>query len=61
MLEAADGLSHAEIARACDDAAKDCILSERGQVKSQSLVTMLQDRRRIERASSTAVKPDAST
>ena len=58
--EAADGLSHAEIARACDDAAKDCILHERGHVKSQSLVAMLQDRRRIERASGTAVNQEAS-
>ena len=57
---AADGLSHAEIARACDDAAKDCILNERGEVKSQMLVAMLQDRRRIERTSSTVVCQDAS-
>lgn len=61
VREAAHGLSHAEIVRACDDAAKDCILHERGQVKSQSLVAMLQERRRIERASSTAISQDAST
>lgn len=45
--EAASGLSHAEIARACDDAAKECILQEQKQVKSQALVAMLQDRRRV--------------
>lgn len=44
--DAAAGLSHAEIARACDDAAKDCILHERGQVKSTTLVAMLHERRR---------------
>ncbi len=59
--EAAEGLSHAEIARACDDAAKDCILNERDQVKSQSLIAMLQDRRRIERTSNAAISQDAST
>ncbi|WP_425613834.1 AAA family ATPase [Anatilimnocola sp. NA78] len=50
IREAADGLSHAEIARACDDAAKHCILQERNEVKSGELIAMLHDRRRIERA-----------
>lgn len=59
--EAAMGLSHAEIARACDDAAKDSILNERDQVKSQSLIAMLQDRRRIDRTSSVAISQGAST
>lgn len=58
--EATDGLSHAEIARACDDAAKDCILHDRDHVQSHSLVVMLQDRRRIERANSAAIGQDAS-
>ncbi|MBL8870971.1 MAG: ATP-binding protein [Planctomycetaceae bacterium] len=56
--KAASGLSHAEIARACDDAAKYCILSECRQVDSSSLVSRLEDRRRIERAISAAENLD---
>ena len=48
--DAAAGLSHAEIARACDDAAKDCILNERGKVTTAMLVGTLQDRRKIDRS-----------
>ena len=33
VRDAAAGLSHAEIARACDDAAKDCILSDREKIE----------------------------
>ena len=60
--EAAAGLSHAEIARACDDAAKDCILHERGQVKSTTLVAMLHERCRNDRTGSVAANgQNAST
>ena len=58
--EAAFGLSHAEIARACDDAAKDCILNERGKVTTAMLVETLQDRRRIDRSILVADGQDAS-
>lgn len=40
------GLSHAEIARACDDAAKDCILGGTKQVNTTDLVSALKERRR---------------
>jgi SpoVK/Ycf46/Vps4 family AAA+-type ATPase len=43
---AAAGLSHSDIARACDDAAKDCILHEKTRVASAALVAVLKDRRR---------------
>jgi SpoVK/Ycf46/Vps4 family AAA+-type ATPase len=46
IREAAAGLSHAEIARACDDAAKDCILRDRSRVNSAALVTVLKRRHR---------------
>jgi SpoVK/Ycf46/Vps4 family AAA+-type ATPase len=46
IAEAATGLSHAEIARACDDAAKDCILQDKTRVSSPALVAVLQNRRR---------------
>ena len=50
IRETAAGLSHAEIARACDDAAKDCILHERGKVTTSMLVATLHDRRKIDRS-----------
>ena len=59
--EAAVGLSHAEIARACDDAAKDCILNERGKVTTAMLVGTLHDRRRIDRTTMVANGQDEST
>jgi len=47
--EAANGLSHAEISRACDDAAKDCILSNAQRVNTAMLVSVLTERRRPEK------------
>lgn len=44
--EAAAGLSHAEIARACDDAAKDCILTDQETIDAKLLVAALNERRR---------------
>lgn len=46
IRSAAAGLSHAEIARACDDAAKDCILRGVRQVTTVMLVRVLQGRPR---------------
>jgi AAA+ superfamily predicted ATPase len=46
VREAAVGLSHAEIARACDDALKDCILASRSSVNSDELVMALTERHR---------------
>lgn len=43
---AATGLSHAEIARACDDAAKDCILNEKKSISTAALEACLEDRHR---------------
>ena len=41
IRQAAKGLSHAEIACACNDAAKDCILDNRNQVATAGLVAAL--------------------
>lgn len=46
IREAADGLSHAEIARACNDAAKECILRDKSRVSTSGLVRLLAERRR---------------
>jgi SpoVK/Ycf46/Vps4 family AAA+-type ATPase len=46
IREAASGLSHAEIARACDDAAKECILSDRERIDTKTLVAALKERHR---------------
>jgi SpoVK/Ycf46/Vps4 family AAA+-type ATPase len=47
IRDAATGLSHAEIARACDDAAKDCILSDREKIDTRMLVITLTERRQL--------------
>jgi SpoVK/Ycf46/Vps4 family AAA+-type ATPase len=41
----AEGLSHAEIVQACDDAIKEAILSDRSKVTQKALVHMLKDRK----------------
>jgi SpoVK/Ycf46/Vps4 family AAA+-type ATPase len=46
IAEAAEGLSHAEIAKACDDAAKNCILRNACPVETSTLVSVLRRRRR---------------
>jgi SpoVK/Ycf46/Vps4 family AAA+-type ATPase len=46
IREAAAGLSHAEIARACDDAAKDHILHGKQRIGTAALVRVLSERRR---------------
>jgi AAA+ superfamily predicted ATPase len=47
IREAAVGLSHAEIARACDDAAKDHILHGKQHIGTAALVRVLSERRRL--------------
>jgi len=44
---AAKGLSYAEIARACDDAARSAVLDEKDQVDADALVQALRERRCI--------------
>lgn len=46
IADAAEGLSHAEIAKACDDAAKNCILRNACPVDTSALVSALRGRRR---------------
>ncbi len=46
LQDAAQGLSHAEIARACDDAAKSCILDDHSEVSAQRLAELFQERQR---------------
>jgi SpoVK/Ycf46/Vps4 family AAA+-type ATPase len=45
IRDAASGLSHADIARACDDAAKDYILRGRKHIRTAELVKILKRRR----------------
>lgn len=42
----ADGLSHAEIARACDNAAKQCVIEDADRVTSAQLVAFLNERQK---------------
>ena len=49
--EAANRLSHAEVARACDDTAKDCILNGTKQIKTATIVSALSERQRPEKIS----------
>jgi SpoVK/Ycf46/Vps4 family AAA+-type ATPase len=39
-----DGLSYAEIARACDDAAREVVLSDERQIRTELLIGALKDR-----------------
>lgn len=45
VVHAATGLSHADIARACEDAAKDAILAHRARIETRELVLALAERR----------------
>ncbi|MCH7995168.1 MAG: ATP-binding protein, partial [Planctomycetes bacterium] len=45
IRKAAAGLSHADIARGCNDAAKDCILQDRDLITTDMLVSVLKERR----------------
>jgi AAA+ superfamily predicted ATPase len=56
IRQAAVGLSHAEIARACDDAVKDCILGDTPNISAATLLAVLKERRRVESIRSTNVQ-----
>lgn len=45
VIQAAEGLSHGELTRACEHAAKDAILAHRKRVSTQDLVGALNERR----------------
>jgi len=45
VLDAAEGLSHAELGKACEHAAKNAILARRMQVKTAEVVEALKERR----------------
>lgn len=45
VFEAARGISHAEITRACQDAAKDAILENKKSITTKTLVAALRQRR----------------
>jgi hypothetical protein len=47
VLSAAEGLSHAELSRACDDAARKAILSDCTEIGTEDLVSAIRDRRGI--------------
>lgn len=47
VLEAAEGLSHADLTRACEDAAKESILSGTTEIPSERLIAALNERRAI--------------
>ena len=49
IFEAAHSLSHAEITRACQDAAKDAILESKKSITTKTLVASLKQRRIMER------------
>lgn len=57
VTRGARGLSHAEITRACDDAAKESVLSNETAVTSERLEAALRLRRRMHPAAQTRRKP----
>jgi SpoVK/Ycf46/Vps4 family AAA+-type ATPase len=54
------GLSHAEIAKACDDAAKECILSETRSIDTAMLEAALRNRLRFDEGGHREKFQDAS-
>ncbi|RUL81902.1 AAA family ATPase [Tautonia sociabilis] len=47
VLDAANGLSYAELARACDDAARRAVLSDSTSITTETLLSALSERRSI--------------
>jgi SpoVK/Ycf46/Vps4 family AAA+-type ATPase len=47
VLSAAEGLSYAELSRACDDAARRAILSDKSEITMEGLLAALNERRAI--------------
>jgi SpoVK/Ycf46/Vps4 family AAA+-type ATPase len=45
VLRASEGLSHAELARASEEAAKDAVLRGRNEITSESLLTAIEERK----------------
>ena len=60
LVPFAIGLSHAEIAKACDDAAKECILSETQRVDTAMLETALRNRLKFDEGNYREKLQDAS-
>ncbi len=60
LTSSALGLSHAEIAKACDDAAKECILSESGSVDTAMLESSLRNRLNFDEGNHREKLQDAS-
>ncbi len=52
VLDAAEGLSYAELSRACDDAARQAILSDKGEITTEGLLAALNERRAINKLTS---------
>lgn len=59
IVVAARGLSHAEIARACDDAAREAVLAGEERVESERLEGALRSRRNMRRAAVRRTKTSA--
>jgi SpoVK/Ycf46/Vps4 family AAA+-type ATPase len=59
VTAAARGLSHAEVARACDDAARDAVLAGERRIENNALETALRGRRSMRRAVSRREKKPA--
>ena len=49
VLNASEGLSYAELARACDDAARRVVLDDRAEVDMQTLVATILERQRFQK------------
>ena len=47
VAEATKGLSYAEIARACDDAARRAVLGDHPEITNENLLVALEERRAI--------------
>jgi hypothetical protein len=48
VVGGAKGLSHSDVARACENAAKDAILAHKLKIETDALVRALSDRRAVQ-------------
>jgi AAA+ superfamily predicted ATPase len=46
ILETADGMTHSDVVKACEDAAKEAVLEDRRQIQTTDLRKVLMQRRR---------------
>ena len=61
LADAASGLSHAELTRACNDVIKDMIINDRSTFTNKEALQMIKERKRIQAKDNNSIKANAET